>query len=118
MRWLGHGISNLIDWLLDPPAIRIRTDTPGSLGSTFWRRNHDGQVVIHLVNLGIEKLDGEVLAIPGITIEVSHQFGKICRASIAYPNTMELKVTDNPAMQLIAVPAVEIHTILTLDLRG
>ena len=117
MRWLGHGISNLIDWLLDPPAIRIRTDTPGSLGSTFWRRNHDGQVVIHLVNLGIEKLDGEVLAIPGITIEVSHQFGKILRASIAYPNTMELKVTDNPAMQLISVPAVEIHTILTLDLQ-
>lgn len=117
MVWPREGLANLIDWLLDPPPIRARSKSPGALGSTYWRRDESGEIVVHLVNLAIERLAGEVLPIKDVTIEIAKDFGQIRNARLVYPIEQELKVTERQSVQSIRVPAVEVHSVLAIELQ-
>lgn len=116
--WLRRGFVNLIDWLLDPPPIRVRTSAPRSLGSSFWRRNDREEIVVHLVNLGIEALEGEVLPIKGARIEVAAGFGAIRSARLVHPKRRDLRVWDRGQGQAVSLPPIDVHSVVVLELDG
>lgn len=115
--WLRRGFENLLDWLLDPPPLRVLTNVPGSLGSSFWRRIGRNEIVIHLVNLSVEALKGEVLPIRGARIAVSHEFGRIRRARVVLPGEKELRGRNLARIQSFPVPPIEVHSVVILEVE-
>lgn len=114
--WLRRGFENLFDWLLDPPPLRVQTHVPGSLGTTFWSRNGRDEIVIHLVNLAVEKLEGEVLPIRGARIAVSHKFGRVRSAHVVHPAEKELRGKNLARIQSFPVPPIDVHSVVVLEM--
>ena len=113
--WIKAAFVNMLKWLMGRPCICVHTDCPGVLGSSFWRKDKTSEVVVHLVNLGVEHLAGEVLAIRGAGIEVDGEFASVKRAHLVTPQEQPLKVLSDGAVQTVSMPDIEVHSVVVLE---
>ena len=114
--WMRTGFTGLLTWLMGGAPIRVRVRTPGVLGSSFWRRRSSSEVIVHLVNLGIEHTGGEVLPISGGRIEVDESWGKVKGATLVFPKRRDLNVSKRGSIQSVAVPPIQVHSVVTLQM--
>ena len=114
--WMRTCFAELLTWLMGSAPIRVRVRTPAVLGSSFWRRDNGTEVIVHLVNLGIENTGGEVVRIGGARIEVDESWGQIKRAKLVLPKSRELNVGKRGSIQSVRVPPIEVHSIVVLEM--
>lgn len=100
---------------LKSPPLRVQLENRHGIGTTFYKRRHSSELIVHQVNRTISLLNGDVNPLRGGTLMVSKSFfnPKTCRQ--VHPKRQELEIAMPGSMAEVKLPDVDIHSVVVLE---
>lgn len=114
---LAQSVFNgLVQYLMPDPVIKIETKMPETLGMVAYRR--DNELIIHQISHLAEKTGGETAPLPGGILKIHNGKMKVVKASVVFPKTDDLAIVRGGQYDTIALPPVDIHQLIVIQLDG
>lgn len=114
VKWPGEVLRNALrNADLSTP---VTMQGPEGVEITCSRQNR--RIVIHLLNQTIRSLQGSILPVEGIQLTLQQTHGTIGAVRQVWPRRKSLTTSRKKEGIMVTVPALEIHSIITAELKS
>ena len=114
VQWPTGMLRGIIEHMKVDPG--IRTTGGAAVEATFHRRGDD--LIVHLLNRTIATLGAGSAPIHDVNIQVDSDLARIRAARLVYPNEQVLTVELAGKGVAVAVPPVQMHSIVVMSRQG
>ncbi len=95
--------------------VRVQLKNRRGVGTAFYRKRSEQQLVIHQVNRTVPLLRGDVNPIEGGTLLLNDSFFKPARCRQVHPVEQTLRLRKRQDFVEVQLPSIAIHSVIVID---